>query len=450
MRPSGQSVGGGAARCLRGTSSFRRPNRETTESREDQAMSSQRLKPVATAILLGGLSTTTLSALAFAADVHQHSTATPDKSALQGEEEVISSAGAKVLRHIAKARDHVHQGDGKAAAKELQEATALLASINRALPTSVIKGQIAAGKRQLEQEGMTDLVPISTSLDELGGCLPVTEAKKHLDEARQYLEQGDSEGATAELHAIDRALVYTEVDLPLGATEHLIDLAQAKHAEGNLDAADQALKAAEDEVVYLSVAVDEPLVSARSSLWRAAQHHAAGTIAAAKIDLDRAIHDLELAAEGADQKTRKAIDSLRQQVVSLRNSIAGETDASSRLEEFWRRADALAQRSVEYFTTGWERLLSDSGVKRELIEAKLHLAYAEIDRFTARRSDQAEHELRQAERYLDQAASRSLGDEQATINQIRGEVAHLGSVDAQREGDYEHVQTRLRNLIQWL
>jgi hypothetical protein len=412
-------------------------------------MSSQKLKPIATAILLGGLSTTTVSALALAADVRQQS-ATMETSASQGEEEVISSAGAKVLRHIAQARNYNHQRNEKAATEQLQEATALLATINRALPTSVIKSQIAAGKTQLEEERTTDLVPIATSLDELSGSLPVTYAKKHLDKARQYLEQGEPEGAMAELDAIDAALVYTEVDLPLGATEHLIDLAQAKYAEGNLDAADQALKAAEDEVVYLSLAVDEPLVAARSSLWRAAQHHAAGTIALAKTDLDRAIHDLELAAEGTDQKARKAIHSLRQQVVSLRNSIADETDLSSRLEEFWRRADALAQRSVEHVTTGWERLLSDSGVKSDLIEAKLHLAYAEIDRFTAQRPDQAEQELRQAESHLHQAASRSLGDEQATINQIRDDVAHLGSVDAQREGDYEHVQTRLRNLIQWL
>jgi hypothetical protein len=66
-------------------------------------------------------------------------------------------------------------------------------------------------------------------------------------------------------------------------------------------------------------------------------------------------------------------------VVSLRNSIGGEADFTSRLEEFRRRADALAQRSVQYFTTGWERLLIDHGDKTDLIEAKLHLAYAEID-----------------------------------------------------------------------
>lgn len=260
------------------------------------------------------------------------------------------------------------------------------------------------------------------------------------------MEQGDPESAIAEFDAIDSSLVYTEVDLPLRATQHLIDVAQAKLAEGKQADADQALKAAEDEVVYLSVAVDEPLVSARSSLWRAAQHRGAET-AAAKAELDRALHDLELAAQGADQKTRKVIESLRQQVISLRNSLPGGTDLSSRLEEFWRRADALAQRSVEYFTTGWERLLIDHGDKTDLIEAKLHLAYAEIDQFTAQRPDEAEQELRQAQRYLDRAESRSHGNEQATINRIRDEVAQLGFVDAQRKADYERIETELRNLI---
>jgi YfdX protein len=157
--------------------------------------------------------------------------ATPDQSAFQGQDEVISSAGAKVLRRIAKARDYIHQSRGDAAINELQQASALLASINRALPTSVNKGQIAAGKRQLEQEGTTDLVPIATSLDELGGSLPVTDARAYLERARQDLEQGDPESAIAEFDAIDSSLVYTEVDLPLRATQHLIDVAQAKLAE---------------------------------------------------------------------------------------------------------------------------------------------------------------------------------------------------------------------------
>jgi uncharacterized protein YdcH (DUF465 family) len=420
--------------------------RETTKSRKI-TMSSQKLRPIATAIMLGGLSTTALSALAIAADVDQQSMVAPGKPASHGDEKAISSAGAKVLRHIAKARDYVHQRNGKSAAEELQQASALLANVKGVMPTSVIKGQISADKKQLEQDGTTDLVPIATSLDELGGSLPVAEAKEHLDEARRDLAQGHPEHAMAELDAIDRSLVYTEVDLPLGATQHLINLAQAKLAKGNLDAADQALKAAEDEVVYLSVAIDEPLVSARSSLWRASQDHAAGAVAAAKTDLDRAIHDLELAAQGADEKTRKAIENLRQQVVSLRDSISAEPRSSTRLEEFWRRADALAQRSVEYFTTGWERLLSDSADRTDLIEAKLHLAYAKIDQFTAQRPDEAQQQLRQAERYLNEAASRSHGDEQATINQIRDEVARLGSVDAQRKADYEQVEMELRDLI---
>jgi YfdX protein len=179
-------------------------------------MSSQRLRAVAAAILLGGLSTSTVSALALAADVRQVSTARPDRSVFQGEEKAISSAGAKVLRHIAHARNYIHRRDGKAATGQLQEATTLLASINRALPSAVINGQIAAGKRQLEQEGTTDLVPIATSLDELGGAMPVAKAEEHLALAKQDLEEGDLEGAMAELDMIDRNLVYTEVDLPLG------------------------------------------------------------------------------------------------------------------------------------------------------------------------------------------------------------------------------------------
>ena len=63
-----------------------------------------------------------------------------------------------MLRHIAQARNYMHQRNDKAATEQLQEATALLATLNRALPTSVTKGQIAASKKQLEQDRTTDPV----------------------------------------------------------------------------------------------------------------------------------------------------------------------------------------------------------------------------------------------------------------------------------------------------
>jgi hypothetical protein len=189
-----------------------------------------KLKPLALAGALIGLGAAMLSVAVSAADIHEKVTVASGKVVNPREEAVISSAGVKVLRHIAQARSAIHGKDAQSARTELGQVEKLLDIIQAALPTTQVKDRIWVAKKHLEYENteevLPDLIPIYSSLDELIDIMPVDMPKKHLEQAKEHLKSGDKESAMEALEATDAALQYTEVDLPLSTTRQLV--AQAK------------------------------------------------------------------------------------------------------------------------------------------------------------------------------------------------------------------------------
>ena len=165
---------------------------------------------------------------ALAKTIHEKVTVKPVKTISPAEESAISSAAAKVLRHIAKARGAIHDKDLDQAGKDLKKAQKLVTIIKRSLPTAKIKDHIWVAKKHLDYESTEevkpDLVPIYAALDEIEDIVPVKQAKKRLDEAKENLDKGNKKAAKENLEAVDKALIYTEVDLPLTSTENILSL----------------------------------------------------------------------------------------------------------------------------------------------------------------------------------------------------------------------------------
>jgi len=161
-----------------------------------------------------------------------------------------------MLRHIAQARSDIHNKDADAAQAELGQADKLLDIIREALPTTSIKDRIWVAKKHLEyedtQEVLPGLVPIYSSLNEMMDIMPAKAARGQLDKAKEHLKAGDKSNARKALDATDAALQYTEVDLPLSTTRHLVAQARADIGKKQLDEADKTLQAAEDGVVFIS------------------------------------------------------------------------------------------------------------------------------------------------------------------------------------------------------
>jgi hypothetical protein len=419
-----------------------------------------KFKALALAIAMAGVGPAMLTAPVSAANIQEEVSTVPGKSISPQEEAVISSAGVKVLKHIAQARSEIHGKDLEAAKNELDQAEKLLNIIQQALPTTEVKDRIWVAKKHLEyensQEVLPDLIPIYSSLDELVDVMPVDVAKKHLDEARKHLKSGDKEQARKSLEATDAALQYTEVDLPLHATRQLVAEASADLSKEKPDQADKALKSAEDSVVYLSVAIQQPLFTAKALLWQTVLDLNAKDQKMAKADLQGAIGYLEVASKSEQKPTQEVANQLLGEARQLQKDLNGGKDVSMQVRHLWQRAEALADRSMEYMASGWARYRASSPFKADLIEAKLHVTNAGIDLFTGKDSGNAKKELKEAGKYLDKAAEQakeSKADDayQKHISAVRKEVKGLSSdPSAAKQAQYSSIAQELGSMIRSL
>ena len=419
-----------------------------------------RIKPLTLAIVLGGLGPLMLSAPVSAAAIQEQVSVKPEKTISPQEEAVISSAGAKVLRHIAQARADIHNKDIEGAKTSLGQAEKLLDIIQTSVPTAKIKDQIWVAKKHLEyedtQEVLPDLIPIYASMDELVDTMPVEAAKKHLDQAKEQLKSGDNVKASKALEATAAALQYTEVDLPLSTTRQLVSSAKTALDKGKPEDAANALKSAEDNVVFLSAAIEQPLFTAKALLWQTVQDLEAANTDLAKADLKGAIGYLEIASHSDNKSTRDAAGQILAQARDLQKDLDSGVDVGARVRRLWAHAQALAERDVEYLATGWARYRADSPLKSDLIEAKLHLANARIDLFTGHEPEKARNELESARGLLDQAAKeagkqRSENGRNAQIADVLKAVSELGSDPASTsESSYASLQQQLGDMIQSL
>ncbi|MGD8588822.1 MAG: YfdX family protein [Chromatiales bacterium] len=335
----------------------------------------------------------------------------PGRQISPQDEAMISTAAVKVLRHIASARGAL-RGENpniEQAKAELDQSDKLLDIIQETMPTTKIKDHIWVAKKHLEYENtsevLPDLVPIYSSLDELVDYVPTGNAKAHLNEAKNALEQGDKSKATEHLQEANDALLYVEADLPLSVTRQLVAQAKGELAKGDSEAADKLLHSAEESVVFVSISYHSPLIQAKAALWRASQDYLLEDKSLAKTDLDQAVKYLEQAAQSDDQVTRQAAAKLVSDVREIHQMIeSGDEGLSERLVSTLGRVRALSERSVEYISTGWQRLRAEGKGKKDLIEAKLQLSYARIDHFSANDNAAAKVDLAEARGYLDTAA----------------------------------------------
>jgi hypothetical protein len=422
-------------------------------------MSKPKLKSVVVAALIASIGTALVSAPVYAATIQEKVVTTPGKTITPQEEAVISSAGVKVLRHIAQARSDIQNKDADAAQTELGQADKLLDIIREALPTTSIKDRIWVAKKHLEyedtQEVLPDLVPIYSALNEMMDIMPVKAARAQLDKAKEHLKAGDKANARKALEATDAALQYTEVDLPLSTTRHLVAQARADLGKKRLDEADKALQAAEDGVVFISEGIEQPLFAAKATLYQGLVALEAGNSDLAKADLQNAIDLLTDAKQSPDAATRDAAGELlgetQQLLTDLQN---GDGSVNAHFHRLFERAQAYSDRAVEYLATGWERYRAEGKpFKSDLIEARLHLANAQIDLFTGHEPDRARKELDAANRFLDSAVEaagkqadggsykKQISDLQKTVKTLSGDPS--GSELA----EYTTLQRQLDNMI---
>lgn len=414
-------------------------------------------KPLVAAVLAGLVLTGPVYADRI---IQEQFTVLPGRQVTPQDEAAISTTAVKVLRHIADARGAL-QGESPnvdKAKSELQQSEKLLDIIRATLPTTKVKDRIWVAKKHLEYENtdevLPDLVPIYASLEEFVDYVPAAKAKAHLDNAKQALHEGDKTKAAEQLQAVDDALLYVEADLPLGSTRNLVNSAKTFLDKNDSKSADDALAAAEDNVMFVSLSFQSPLTQAKAALYRAWQDYDLGEKVFAKADLNAAMKYLEAAADSPDKVTRDQANDLVSDVRDLHSQV--ETDSenfSGRLQTAWHRVKAMSERSAEQISTGWQRYRAEGRGKKDLIDAKLQVAFARIDRINAKDADAAKVELAEAKGLLDAATEQAQPADKAQLKQIREQVTQLEK--AVNSGDlkdsdavaFGRIESRLAEMI---
>jgi len=419
-----------------------------------ESLSRSRILIFTIASILAASVVTTQNVLAD--DVHENISVTPIRIVSPDEKEIMARSAAHVLRYIADARSAIAANDIAKARADLQQSLNLIDILKLQQPTAKVRDHIWVAKKHLDYESTeevtADLVLIEADLTEIEDFVPVEKARRHIRSARAYLKKGDKAGAKKELKAADAALIYTEVDLPLSGTERQIVAAQKALDNREPAQADKALKQAENGVQILSVAVAAPITRARDSIWQASKNFAARHYAAAKADLARASAWLDKAAQSSDKTTREQALKLKHSLEKMKrqmNMTAQGTGAG--LSRLWHRAKALAERESEKALATWHKLHGESDAKKDLMEAKLHLAYAETAQFVQGKSAEVRNELDQAQSYLAKAAKNSDKALKAKIHEMGDELKQLkASLDDRSNkarARYDKLKADLRQII---
>lgn len=390
--------------------------------------------------------------------LHEDVDVTPGRSISPADEDVLSSSASRVLHHIARAHDDLNKKDATAAKQELNQAETLLGIIQNNVPTTLVKSRVwgADSKTQYQdtEEVPAASVPIYATLDvrtdfdsvKMRAAAGKTVTATPKVDAKASAETA-AKPAARETEARDAALYFEELDLPLKATRHFVAAAQNELAKNRLTEADQALRAALDNVDYVSVYLPDPLLAARINLERAETHYTDGKKADAKVDVDRAIAQLTEAENRADSGSREDV----QKMLDAANSLEGRLDQpglKAELRGLWKRAEVHADRAMAYTEFGWSKLRHHDPMRSALIEAKRYISFADIDANIGDSPSVAKSDLEQAKTWLDKAAAQSGNDQAVYLKDIRAVVDSLLSGQAKTDpGEMNNLKQQLSQAI---
>lgn len=372
-------------------------------------------------------------------------------------QEGMSAAASKILHHIVEARAAIHTGEPKRAERELHEAFVLLDHIKSVRPSTRVANHIWVAEKHLNyqdpHEVALDLIPIEISLTDLEEVVSARRAKRHLQDTKTHLGRGDAEAARKELKQLRESLAQTEVDLPLTSTEQHINRAFVLLAEGKAAGAEEALKEAEAGVRFVSLGKSAPLAKARRALWQAMEDYSAGHHEAVKADLAQASKWLERVKDGADTKTGREAQQLHIDIKELLGRETHKTpEAESELAGFWHRTVGLIEHEAEELYHAWRDQQSGNHLYKQLIDAKLHLFYAEHELFESRDAEGGRKELEEATGYLRAAAAEASGPRKSRIEVLEKEVTAIGSLvdnpDAKVRSRYDKALADLRRMVE--
>jgi hypothetical protein len=411
------------------------------------------LKFVISALLL---SVTTLPAAAWSAQDQDAGGDTVTSMVPDSQRDLIAAAALRTLRWITQARSAIHDNDLDQARQSVQEASEHLELIAAARPAARLKEHIWVARQHMgyetAQDVIGDLTVIDTELLRLGETMPTAKAREHLQAAEALVLKNDTEAARQQLDRLESALFFTEFDLPLAASEEQILAAQEALVRNEPAAADKNLVAAEESIQFVILGGSASLVGARIHLLRAAKNYADEYYAAARADLAQAREWLRRAGAGSNKKSRREAHKLAAQIDALKDKLDVEAeDYSHTLRGFVHRNWVMIEREAEDLWVRYKRQQAANHTLHKLLDARMHLYYAEHDLAAGRNAHTVKKELESTDAYLEEALVEARPAQRKRIFQLRNEIQALqtdiGGDPKQSAVRYEKAMADLQGVI---
>jgi hypothetical protein len=347
---------------------------------------------------------------------------------LTPEEEFIMAANAaKALRYAASARKNIAEKNISTAQKDVGQAIALMGQIKSRVSEARFEDLVEAARIRLSYEEPKDVIAyletISPAPATLQDPAALKKVNKTFERAKKYLQYSDKRGADRELAALTEFLNYSTPARPVAFAENSLLAAASEFDQRRIESADRSIKEAEKPLELMATQIDTPLVKTKNSLWEAARKFGAGRLETAKGYLGQASDELDDAVKSATAETRSEIRELASDIrAALNASTQKQETLGVAIREFAFRSEALAQRALDYETAAWEKFQSHSPASKEVIEANLHVAYAQIYQFTSGDARKSATELSEAESHLKKAEHEMSAEAQLKLKEIQKQV----------------------------
>ncbi len=391
--------------------------------------------------------------------IQSNNMALTDSHIMPMESSTITRTAIVALRRISQARLDIYHKALPKAQRDLAEAVRLMDTIRDELSTSTVKNLIEIARTHLEYEKaeqvLHDLPPIYSSLDTISVYIPTEKARWYIDRAKGYLEKNDKRGAERELALAGNSLIVIEVELPLLKMQQYIAKAQGYLTAKNGKKADEVLRVAELRAMDLYTGINSPILQANKNLWLTYRNFSTATPADTKVQLSQAREYLSTAAAGGGVRGKKEVTELSAELGELEKRLASDGKvAEFEIKAVWEKSKALADRSTDYLSAGLSKEETTLNIQSDLIEAKLHVAYAETYQVTTSEPEKAIKELDTAYAYLLKASENDLAGP-AARKKILGIGSSLMALKANPEKRdaavrerYDTLKEELNSLIQ--
>ncbi len=373
--------------------------------------------------------------------------------------DALSSAATRGSSYIEEARKCLEEGNIECASNNLAKTGDAI---------EVIKGYLRSRKmdkhaRDAAKSRLPGSMELSSSIQTQQasprGNLKVDrmsgEKRRDFQVAKHTLHRSETGIPGKELEKLSGTLPYREIGFLTAEAETDIEAAKEQLRRNNISRANAYLQLAGKNLNLISFASCNPIMKGRRSLWHAAWNYALGRYSEARRDLSEADRSLKEAMQSGDEKTGTEARRLEKHLGELETSLEADSKSvKSKLISVLELVEALAEREADRICARWHHFRQVTNARTDLVDARLHVSYAECYLLTLGDIERAKEDLEICDTYLKRAYWNATPELKVRIDRIRKKVRDIRTQCDDRSikarGKFEDLETDIRDIIESL